>query len=485
EKVPVDGKVVDGESYVDTSMITGEPTPEHKREGDDLTGGTINDNSVLKMRAVKVGRETMLQQIIDMVEKAQNSRPPIQRVADRVVSYFIPAILTIAILSFVIWYFLVGETLLFSLTTLISVMVIACPCALGLATPTAVTVGIGRGAELGVLIRNGEALERSRKIDTVVLDKTGTITKGKPEVVEIMPRGVEEKDLLRLAVSVEMRSQHPLAKSIVKRAKNDDIELYPVEDMDTHGGKGVSGSVDGKRILVGNRALMKDNHISLKGHKGISRMEDAGRTSILVASDGKLVGIIGVSDPIHAGSKDAVTELNSMGIEVVMLTGDNRSTAERVAEEVGIEKVVAEVLPTDKANEVKALQKKGHSVAFIGDGINDAPALATADVGIAIGSGTDVAVESGDIVLVNDDLRDGVASIQLSRKVMSRINGNIFWAFAYNTALIPVAAGVLKPLFGITMMPEFAAMAMAVSSVTVITLSLMLKRYVPPVRRKR
>ena len=482
EKIPVDGKVVEGDSYVDTSMITGEPTPEHKREGDDLIGGTINDNSVLKMRAVKVGRETMLQQIIDMVEKAQNSRPPIQRVADRVVSYFIPAILIIAILSFVIWYVIVGETLLFSLTTLISVMVIACPCALGLATPTAVTVGIGRGAELGVLIRNGEALERSRKIDTVVLDKTGTITRGKPEVVKIVPIDVEEKELLRLAASVEMRSQHPLAKAIVKRAQRDDIELFPVEDLDTHGGKGVSGTVDGKKVLVGNRALMKDGDIQLKGIKGV---EDEGGTTILVASGGKLIGIIGVNDPIHVGSKDAVTELNRMGIDVVMLTGDNRSTAERVAKEVGIKRVVAEVLPGDKANEVKALQKKGHSVAFIGDGINDAPALATADVGIAIGSGTDVAVESGDIVLVNDDLRDGVASIQLSRKVMSRINGNIFWAFAYNMALIPVAAGVLKPLFGITMMPEFAAMAMAVSSVTVITLSLMLKRYVPPVRRER
>jgi len=486
EKIPVDGEVVAGESHVDESMITGEPIPVLKKSGEGVVGGTLNTNSVIKFRTTKIGKDTVLFQIIKLVEEAQGSKPPIQRIADKAVSYFIPIVLTIAILSFVGWYLIFGNTLLFALTAMISVLVIACPCALGLASPTAVTVGVGRGAELGVLVKNGAALEMSEKLTTIVFDKTGTLTKGKPEVTDTIGVRMDEGELLKLAASVEKNSQHPLAEAVVRKAKEKGLEIGESEDFDTFGGKGVVAKVAGKEILIGNRVLFDERSISYPKEieEKVIKLENEGKTAILIAFAGEMCGIIAIADTLKETTKDAIAELKSMRLDVVMITGDNARTANAIAKEIGIEKVLAEVLPQDKAKEVKELQKKGRIVAFVGDGINDAPALAQADVGIAIGSGTDVAIESGEIVLMKDDLIDAVAAIQLSKKVMSRIKQNLFWAFAYNTALIPVAAGILYPFFRITFKPELAGLAMAMSSVTVVTLSLMLKRYVPPVKKK-
>ena len=484
DKIPVDGEVVGGESYVDESMISGEPIPTLKSKGDNVIGGTLNKNGVIRFQATKIGRDTVLSQIILLVEEAQGSRPPVQRIADKAVSYFIPVVLTIAILSFVVWYFIIGNTLLFALTALISVLVIACPCALGLATPTAVTVGVGRGAELGVLIKNGEALEISEKLTTIVFDKTGTLTKGKPEVTDIIGSGIENRALLRLAASVEKNSQHPLAEAIVRKAQEEGIELEESEGFDTFGGKGVTAKVGRKVVLIGNRILFSERNISYQEvEEKIVQLEEEGNTVILIAIDNEIGGVIAIADTLKERTKDAIKEFKNMKFTVVMITGDNARTAHAIAKQIGIENVLAEVLPQDKADGVKKLQERGEVVAFVGDGINDAPALAQADVGIAIGSGTDVAIESGEIVLIKDNLMDAVASVQLSKKVMSRIKQNLFWAFAYNTALIPVAAGILFPFFGITFKPELAGLAMAMSSVTVVSLSLMLKRYQPPAKK--
>ncbi|KAF5422094.1 MAG: Cu+-exporting ATPase [Candidatus Methanomarinus sp.] len=486
EKIPVDGPVVSGESYVDESMITGEPIPVLKKKGDNVVGGSLNKNSIIRFEARKIGKDTVLSQIIRLVEQAQGSRPPVQRIADRAVSYFIPVVLAIAILSFIFWYFISGETLLFALTILISILVVACPCALGLATPTAVTVGIGRGAELGVLIKNGEALEISEKLTTIVFDKTGTLTQGKPDVIDIVGTGIDDKELLRMAASVEANSQHPLAEAVVLKAKEMGIEIKQSENFDTFQGKGVVAKVEGKEVLVGNRALLSEKNISYSEdfEKEILRLEDEGKTAILIAIDGRICAAIAIADKLKKWTKDAIKEFKEMKYDVIMITGDNARTADRVAEQIGIKEVYSEVLPQDKAGVVKGLQESGKVVAFVGDGINDAPALAQADVGIAIGSGTDVAIESGEIVLMKDDLMDCVCAVQLSKKVMLRIKQNIFWAFAYNMALIPVAAGVLYPFFGITFRPELAGLAMAMSSVTVVSLSLMLKKYVPPVKKR-
>jgi heavy metal translocating P-type ATPase len=485
EKISIDGEVIDGESYIDESMITGEPIPVLKENGDKVIGGTINKNGVIRFRVKKVGRDTVLSQIIRLVEEAQGSKPPIQRIADKAVNYFIPLVLAIAIFSFVVWYLILGNTLLFALTSLISVLVIACPCALGLASPTAVTVGIGRGAELGVLIKNGEALEISEKLTTIIFDKTGTLTKGKPEVTDIYSIGIEDKTMLKIAASVEKNSKHPLAEATVKKAKESGIELLISEDFNTFRGKGVIAKVEGKEILIGNRILLKEKNIFLSKEveKRIFQLENEGKTVMLISFDNKMVGIIAITDTLKETTKAAIEEFKKMKFNIFMITGDNIRTAKAVAQQAGIENVLAEVLPQDKAKEVKKLQEKGEVVAFVGDGINDAPALAQADVGIAIGSGTDIAIESGDIVLIKDDLLDAVAAIQLSKKVISRIKQNIFWAFAYNAALIPVAAGILYPFFGITFRPELAGLAMAMSSVTVVSLSLLLKRYIPPVKR--
>jgi Cu+-exporting ATPase len=484
-KVPVDGEVVAGESYVDESMITGEPVPPLKAKGSRVVGGTLNTNSVLSVKAIKVGKETVLAQIIQLVEDAQGSKPPVQRIADIAVTYFIPAVLVIAAASFIVWFFVLHSSLLFALTALISVLVVACPCALGLATPTAVTVGVGRGAELGILIKNGEALEIAEKVTTVVFDKTGTLTKGKPEVTDIIPVGITEQTLLGFAAGVEMNSQHPLAQAVVRKAKSTGISISPADHFDTYSGKGVVATVLGETILAGNRNLMQENGVIISDEveRQLTSFEQDGKTAILIAAGTQMAGVIAIADTLKETSGEAVRQLKSMGIQVVMITGDNKRTAHAIARQIGIDRVVAEVLPQDKAAEVKGLQEKGGIVAFVGDGINDAPALAQADVGIAIGSGTDVAIESGDVVLIKDDLLDAVAAIQLSKKVMGRIKGNIFWAFAYNTALIPVGAGVLYPFFGFTFKPELAALAMALSSVTVVSLSLLLKKYIPDAKK--
>lgn len=485
EKVPVDGVVVGGESSVDESMITGEPIPVEKREGDAVVGGTLNVNGVLRVRAERVGKEMVLAQIIRLVREAQGSKPSVERIADVAVSYFIPAVLAVATAAFLVWYLVLDASLLFSLTVLISVLVVACPCALGLATPTAVTVGIGRGAELGLLIRNGEALEISEKLTTVVFDKTGTLTRGKPDVTDIVPLGVAEERLLSIAAAVESNSQHPLAAAIVRRAESAGLDLPPSERFTTFGGLGVSALVEGAEVLIGNPPFLTEHGVTLPPEvaERIAALQDEGKTVVLVAVGGTLAGVIGIADTLKPTAKSAVSELKRMGLAVMMLTGDNERTAAAIAREVGIENVRAGVLPQEKVEEVRALQQRGEVVAFVGDGINDAPALAQADVGIAIGSGTDVAIESGDIVLIRDDLTDVVAAIQVSRKVISRIRQNLFWAFAYNAALIPIAAGLLYPFFGITFRPELAALAMALSSVTVVSLSLMLKTYIPPAKK--
>ncbi len=484
ERIPVDGDVAEGESYVDESMISGEPIPVLKKKGLSVVGGTINKNSILIFKALKVGKDTVLSQIIRLVEEAQGSKPPVQGLADRIVGYFIPFVLGVAILAFLFWYAILGQTLLFSLTAFISVLVIACPCALGLATPTAVTVGIGRGAELGILIKNGEALEISEKLTTILFDKTGTLTKGRPEVTDVIPVDLGEDDLLRLASSVEKNASHPLAEALERTAVEKGLEMERTDAFDTIEGKGVRARFREKDVLIGNRALFQENGIAYDAWEDrVKELENEAKTVVFVALDNRLSGLIAIADPLKPSSDKAVRALREMGLRVAMMTGDNARTAQAIAGQVGIDRVLAEVLPQDKAGEVKNLQQSGDVVGFVGDGINDAPALAQADVGIAVGSGTDIAIESGDIVLVKDNLIDAVSAVQLSKKVMSRIKQNLFWAFAYNTVLIPVAAGALYPFFGITLKPEFAGLAMAMSSVTIVTLSLLLKTYTPPAKK--
>ena len=486
-KFPVDGEVMTGASYVDESMLTGEAVPNLKQPGDTVVGATLNTNSVITFEATKIGKDTVLAQIIRLVETAQGSKPPIQRLADTVVSYFIPVILALAILTFLFWWLVYGETVLFAFSRLLSILVIACPCALGLATPTAVTVGVGRGAELGILIKNGAALEIAEKLTTIVFDKTGTLTKGKPEVTDIVPFATEATTLLRFAAGVERNSQHPLANAVVAEAQKRGLALPESTRFDTFGGKGVAAEIDGQYVLIGNRALLQERRIAFAPEQEahISKLEEEGKTVMLIAVENVLQGVIAIADALKATTKQAIEAFGREKLQVIMMSGDNRRTAAAIARQIGIATVLAEVLPQDKANEVKRLQAQGQKVAFVGDGINDAPALAQADVGIAIGSGTDVAIESGEIVLMHDDLLDAVAALQLSKKVMQRIKQNLFWAFAYNTALIPLAAGVLYPWFGITFEPELAGFAMAMSSVTVVTLSLLLKKYTPPAKANK
>jgi Cu+-exporting ATPase len=485
EKIPVDGRVTVGSGYVDEAMISGEPLPVLKRAGDNVVGGTINKNSVLHFTAAKVGAETLLAQIIQLVKAAQGSKPPVQRLADRVVRVFIPIILAIAVAAFAGWYFIAGQTFLFALTTLISVLVIACPCALGLATPTAVMVGIGRGAELGILIKRGEALEAAGRLTSAVFDKTGTLTAGRPEVSDVVALAGTEDDLLRVAAAVERNSLHPLAEAIVAAAGRRHLETAPVEGFDTLEGEGVKAILAGEEIVIGSLPFFERRGIAglAQAASAGERLQGEGKTLVLVARSNVLAGILAISDTMKATAPEAVAACKAMGLSVAMITGDNPRSAAVVGRQAGIERVIAQVLPQDKAREVQKLQENGEVVAFIGDGINDAPALAQADIGIAVGGGTDVAIESGDIVLIRDDLRDAVAAVQLSRKVMGRIRQNLFWAFAYNAALVPLAAGALYPVLGILLPPEVAGLAMAMSSVTVVTLSLLLKKYVPPIKR--
>jgi Cu+-exporting ATPase len=485
EKIPADGTVVSGESYVDESAITGEPIPVFKNTGKNVVGGTINKNGALKFKAARIGKDTVLAQIINLVESAQGSKPPVQRIADKAVTYFIPTILTIAIVSFILWYYVFDSTLLFGLTVLISVLVVACPCALGLATPTAVTVGIGRGAEFGILVKNGEALEISEKLTTVLFDKTGTLTKGKPEVTDIIGYEIGETELLRYAASVEASSEHPLGDAVVRKAKKDGLDLQEIREFNSFGGKGVRAIVKGREVIIGNRSLFSDKNVEITNQveDKILQLEKEGKTVVIMGINGALSCIIAVADTLKESTADAISGLKNMKLKVAMITGDNARTAKAIASQIGIDRIISEVLPQDKSAEVKRLQEDGEVVAFVGDGINDAPALAQADVGIAIGSGTDIAIESGDIVLIKDDLMDSVASVQISKKVMGRIKQNLFWAFAYNVILIPVAAGILYPSFGIMFRPEYAGLAMALSSVTVVSLSLMLKGYIPPAKK--
>ena len=496
EKIPVDGTVVFGHSTVDESMLTGESIPVEKTKGSQVIGATINKNGMLRFKVTKVGKDTVLSQIIKMVEEAQGSKAPIQRFADRVSSYFVPAVILIALSSFCLWYFLGPVVLagspfmemyvsmtpfLFSFTVFISVLIIACPCALGLATPTAIMVGTGKGAENGILIKNGAALETAHKVNTVVFDKTGTLTKGKPEVTDIIPYGgTGRQDLLRTAAIAEKGSEHPLADAIMKQANHEKIAVPDAKGFKAISGKGVSVSYSGKKILLGNRALMQENRIQTReAEKALSVLESQGKTAVIISVNRRIAGIIAVADTPKENAKEAIQRLKKMGKEVVMLTGDNRRTGEAVAKSLGIDNVIAEVLPGEKEAKIRNLQKKGKVVAMVGDGINDAPALAQADIGIAIGSGTDIAIETGDIVLIKNDVRDVATAIELSGYTIKKIKQNLFWAFIYNTAGIPIAAGALFVSTGFLLNPVIAAGTMAFSSVSVVSNSLLMKRYKP------
>ncbi|MEW9121726.1 MAG: heavy metal translocating P-type ATPase [Thermotaleaceae bacterium] len=479
-KIPVDGIVTEGHTSIDESMLTGESIPVEKRIGDRVIGASINKHGSIHFQATKVGSDTALAQIIKLVEDAQGSKAPIAKMADIVSGYFVPIVFVIALLSSLAWY-ISGESNIFSLTIFISVLVIACPCALGLATPTAIMVGTGKGAEYGVLIKGGEALETAHKVQTIVFDKTGTITEGRPEVTDIVTTEIADKrKLLQIAASAEKGSEHPLGEAIVKGAAKENLQMLKVENFKAIPGHGIEVSVEGQSILLGNRKLMVERKVDLSVlEKESNRLAEEGKTPMYAAFDGKLAGIIAVADVVKESSARAIQKLHAMGIEVAMITGDNKRTAEAIAKQVGIDRVLAEVLPQDKANEVKKLQQEGKKVAMVGDGINDAPALAQADIGIAIGSGTDVAMESADIVLMKDDLMDVPTALQLSKSTLRNIKQNLFWAFAYNTAGIPLAAGVLHLFGGPLLSPMFAAGAMSLSSVSVLTNALRLKAFKP------
>ena len=495
EKIPVDGVVVSGESHVDESMITGESIPVAKRKGDAVIGATMNRLGSFRMKAMKVGKDTALAQIIRLVEEAQGSKAPIQRLADVVASYFVPAVIVVALAAFGFWYFIAPgmtvlpvQPLVFALSILVSVLIIACPCALGLATPTAIMVGTGKGAENGVLIKGGEALEAAGKVTAVVLDKTGTLTKGKPELLDVVAvGGLKEDVLLSFAAAVENGSEHPLAEAILRGAGKRGARDWKAEKFKAVPGHGVVAEVGGKRVAVGNSRMMAKEKMEVgkAAEREVARIEAAGKTALLVAVGGKIEGVLGVADALKSDAREAVSALREMGLKVMMITGDNERTARAIARQAGIapEDVLANVLPEEKERNVKELQKKGEVVAMVGDGINDAPALAQADVGIAIGSGTDVALETGSIVLIKDDLRDVVTAIDLSRYTVRKVKQNLFWAFFYNVVMIPVAAGVLFPFSGFLLNPMVAGAAMAFSSVSVVGNSLLMRGYKPPMRK--
>lgn len=514
-KIPVDGIVLDGYSSVDESMITGESIPVEKKKGDTVVGGTINVNGTFIFKATKTGSDTVLASIIKLVENAQGSKAPIQRFADTISSYFVPTVIALSMLTFTTWYLIVSSSFVFSLMAAVAVMVIACPCALGLATPTAIMVGTGKGAENGILIKGGEVLETAYKLKTIVFDKTGTLTYGKPVVTDIIrdkSSVISDEDLLELAASVEVKSEHPLAQAIVNKAIEEKIDLKKIDKFKAIPGFGLEAEVDGKKILIGTKDLMEKENVIIDADilKKKDGLEGEGKTVMIVAYDNKIglpseahkakLGLIAVADELKETSKEAIRKLKKMGIKTLMITGDNKRTAEAIAKTVGIDEVLAQVLPQDKARIIQKLQntnlksqinnndsksktkKFGTSttsnvVAMVGDGVNDAPALAQADVGIALGSGTDVAMETGDIILMKDDLLDVVRAIRLSKKTFAKIRQNMFWAFIYNVLGIPLAAGLLYPFYGILLRPEIAGAAMAFSSVSVVTNSLLLKRF--------
>ena len=489
DTVPVDGKITEGFASVDESAITGESLPVDKQTGDPVTGGTINRTGYFQMEATAVGEHTTLSKIIQLVDDATSSKAPIAKLADRVSSVFVPVVITIALLAAILWL-LAGQSFEFALSVAISVLVISCPCALGLATPTAIMVGTGRGAAKGILIKSAEALEITHSIDTVVLDKTGTVTQGKPVVTDVIALEADGKtagentqaytELLQLAFSLEKMSSHPLAEAIVKKAEACSAAFQEVSDYEMIPGQGIAGTIDKARCLAGNRKLMETNRIDISVAAGLQeKLADEGKTPLYFAQGGKFLGVIAAADVVKPTSREAIARLQEMGMDVIMLTGDNARTAEAIKKQVGIKTVIADVLPEDKEEKVRQLQEQGHKVAMVGDGINDAPALARADVGIAIGAGTDVAIESADIVLMKSDLMDAASAVSLSRAVMRNIKQNLFWAFFYNAIGIPVAAGVLYPAFHILLNPMIGAAAMSFSSVSVVSNALRLRFFTP------
>jgi Cu+-exporting ATPase len=470
EKIPVDGKIISGYSSVDESMITGESIPVDKKTGDIVIGATINKTGSFKFRTTKVGSETMLAGIIKLVQEAQSSKAPIQRLADKISSIFVPAVILIGFFAFLFWYFIIGKELSFALRIFITVIIIACPCALGLATPTAVMMGTGLAAKHGIIIKKAETLQKARKLDIIVFDKTGTLTKGKPEVTDVIPLQGSERDVLFYAAIAEKRSEHSLAEAIMKKAKG--MKVPEASEFKVIPGKGVQAKYKGKKILLGNSKLISTG----KYKNQIQQLENEGKTTVLISVNGKTIGLMAIADSLKENSKKAVEELENMGKEIIMITGDNERTAKAIAKQIGIKKVLAEVLPEDKEKEIRKLQVRKKVVAMVGDGINDAPALAQSDVGIAIGAGTDVAIETGDIILVKNDLRDVVTAIDLSGYTLKKIKQNLFWAFFYNSAGIPIAAGVLYPV-GILLNPIIAGAAMAFSSVSVVSNALLMRNY--------
>ena len=486
QAVPVDGVIIEGTGTVDESAITGESIPVEKKAGDRVTGATVNRAGYFRMEADRIGEDTTLSQIIRLVEEAGGSKAPIAKLADKVSGVFVPVVITIALVTIAAWL-LAGQSFSFALASGIAVLVISCPCALGLATPTAIMGGTGRGAEQGILIKSGESLETAHLVDTVVLDKTGTVTQGRPALTDIRPvGGVTEQELLSLAASLEQASEHPLAEALVEGAKSRGVPLEKVSDFLAVAGQGVRGTVQGRDVLAGNRKMMKENGIETVGLEDMAAaLAEEGKTALYIAADGKLLGLTAAADPVKETSAQAIREMENMGLSVVMLTGDNERTAKAIQKKLGISRVVAEVLPQDKEREVRRLQEEGHKVAMVGDGINDAPALARADVGIAIGAGTDVAIEAADIVLMKSDLLDAAAAIQLSRAVIRNIKENLFWAFFYNALGIPLAAGVFYPLLGWQLSPMFGSAAMSFSSVFVVSNALRLKGFRPSFRKKK
>ncbi|NNC59235.1 MAG: copper-translocating P-type ATPase, partial [Erythrobacter sp.] len=478
EKIPVDGVVIEGASSVDEAMITGEPMPVSKSAGDPVIGGTINGTGALVMAAEKLGRDTLLARIVQMVAEAQRSRAPIQRLADQVAGWFVPLVLAVAVAAFAAWAtFGPDPRLAHALVAAVAVLIIACPCALGLATPMSIMVGVGRGAELGILVKNAEALERLERIDTLVVDKTGTLTEGKPSVVAVIPTGeMSEMELLRLSAGVERDSEHPLAQAIIAEAENRKIALPRSAGFDSPTGKGVTAAIEGRNILIGNAAYLAENGVETASTASrADALRSEGATAVLVAVDGNVAGIIAIADAIKPTTPEAIRALKAQGIRIVMLTGDNETSALAVAARLGIDEVTAEVLPENKKDLIESLRGEGHVVAMAGDGVNDAPALAAADVGIAMGTGTDVAIESAGVTLLHGDLTGIARARALSRKTMSNIRQNLIFAFGYNALGVPIAAGVLYPQFGILLSPVIAAAAMSLSSVSVIANSLRLK----------